>query len=91
MSLNYIKLEGAHRRDDFFLFRDEDVMSFRAALAAAREYQPRGLLAVWRPVSPMTTDLRCVGHAPKQHTVNEKGSTTSWICEMCKQVIPVVP
>jgi len=81
MRMNYIKIMGARRPDDFFLFTTPGEME--AAIEKARLVQPDGPLSIFIPLSTMPDNLRCVGHSP-----SEVGRTTTgivWRCETCGQ------
>ncbi len=81
---NYIKIEGARFRQDFFVFDDKDPASVEAALFAARTVMndPNGRLSVWRQLKTRYEDITCIGHAP---TYPHLGSGT-WRCANCGQL-----
>jgi hypothetical protein len=76
--LNYLKVSGARRPSDFFVFRTQE--EFSAAHDAARRVQPKGVLAVYRPLTVMPDGYRCIGHAPMVTGVG------AWRCANCNQV-----
>jgi hypothetical protein len=79
---NYIKTQYATRPGQFFPFASE--AEFGAAFAAARASQPTGLLMVYKPVTPMPRDVRCVGHSPVA-TMRTEDHKIYWTCTNCGQ------